>query len=531
MRTASTPQSGRSADGTRSGKPITSLSVPLKISLPLLGIALLALGFTAHRAYIVPWLAYGDGDMSYLERVDPRSLSGGDLTHYHFGRVAYEQEAPNLAWGWAKLFDDGDGVFERAMKPANTTTAQYADYNQDGVGPIYNHDSCGACHVADGRAAPQLEDPNAPQEGLLMRLSVPGTGENGGPRPHPVYGGQFGDRGLPGKDAGDEPYAAAGRYQGEGAVKPEGRVAIRYQEIHGQYADGTPYTLTKPSYALVDLNYGPLGDDVMMSPRIAPAGIGQGLLEAIPETAILANADPQDADGDGISGKPQYAWDPQTKRPALGRFGWKMETVSVAHQAMDAAHNDMGVTNPMFREQTCTSVQDACNDALHGGTPTTPEFSPEQVEQVTVYLQLIGVPGRRGVNEPRVLQGEQLFRDAGCNGCHVETFTTAGHEIDRLNGQVIYPYTDLLLHDMGEGLADHRPSFRANGREWRTAPLWGIGLVPVVNGHTRYLHDGRARNLEEAVLWHGGEAAAAQARFLAMDKDQRSALLHFLESL
>lgn len=503
-------------------------SIPLKFSLPVLAIALAALGFTSYKAFVTPWAAYGDDDMSYLQRVDPRSLSGGDLTHYHFGPLAYEQEAPNLAWAWSKLFDDGDGVFERIVTPALPSDYRH---DADGVGPIYNNHACEACHVADGRAQPQLENPLAPQEGLLIRLSVPGQGAHGGPNPHPVYGGQFGDRGLPGEgvDFGDTDYLNL--YQGEGAVKPEGRVVIRYEEITGQYGDGTPYTLTKPAYELVDLNYGPLGDDTMTSPRVAPAVHGQGLLEAIPEAAILTNADPEDKNKDGISGKPQYVWDPETQSKRLGRFGWKMETASVAHQSMDAAVNDMGVTNPMFRHQTCTNAQVDCTKSLHGGTPANPEFTPDQMEQVVVYLQLLGVPGRRGVREEKVLHGERMFREAGCNSCHVETFETAGHEIERLNGQTIHPYTDLLLHDMGEGLADNRPSYDANGREWRTAPLWGVGLVPTVNGHSRYLHDGRARSLEEAILWHGGEATGAQAKFVAMDKADREALLFFLESM
>lgn len=503
-----------------------NLSIPLRLSIPALAVALCALGFTSYKAYIVPWKAYGDDDMSYLQRVDPRSLSGGDLTHYHFGRLAYEQEAPNLAWGWFKLFDDGDGDFERLVIPA---MAGLDNLVRDGLGPIYNNNSCEACHMADGRAEPQLSDPLAPQEGLLIRLSVPGTGPNGGPKPHPVYGGQFGDRGLPGRDADADDYATA--YSGEGAVKPEGRVQITYTEIEGRFADGTPYVLTKPDYALVDLNYGPLGETTLTSPRIAPAVHGQGLLEAIPAEAILANADPDDSDQDGISGKPQYVWDPQSGSLQLGRFGWKMETATVAHQAMDAAVNDMGVTNPMFPHQTCTESQTDCANAIHGGTVENPEFSPTQMENITVYLQLLGVPGRRGVSEDKVVQGERLFREAGCNACHIETFETAGHEIARLNGQTIHPYTDLLLHDMGPGLADNRPSYDANGQEWRTAPLWAIGLVPTVNGHTRYLHDGRARNLEEAILWHGGEAAAAQANYLAMEKADREALLFFLESL
>lgn len=497
----------------------------LKLAVPVLIIALGALAYTGYKAYIVPWQAYGDGDMSYLQRVDPRSLSGGDLTHYHFGAKAFEQEAPNMGWGWSALFDAGDGVFERMMTPAVESNFRY---DADGVGPIYNHHACGECHFSDGRAAPQLDNPLAPQSGLLFRLSIPGRSEHGGPKPHPVYGGQFGDRGLPGKGVAFRSTDYVGRYDGEGAVKPEGRVEISYRELTGRFADGEPFSLREPSYKLVDLNYGDLGDDIMVSPRIAPAVIGQGLLEAIPETAIVALADPGDKDGDGISGKAQRVWDPVEQRMNLGRFGWKMETASVAQQAMDAAVNDMGATNPMFPAGTCTPAQVDCLKAMSGGEP---EFSREQMDAVVSYLQLLGVPARRGVDEAKVEAGEKLFREANCTACHTETFVTGEHEIARLTGQTIHPYTDMLLHDMGEGLADHRPSFEADGREWRTAPLWGIGLVPKVNGHSNYLHDGRARNLSEAVLWHSGEAEAAKQYYLNLAKDEREALLFFLESL
>lgn len=495
----------------------------------ILAVALVALGNTSYKAYILPWQAYGNEEMSYLDRVDPRSLSGGDLTHYHFGPLAFEQEAPNLAWGWLAKFDAGDGVFERIVTPALGNNARY---DADGVGPIYNNNFCEACHNADGRAAPQLDNKQAPQEGLLMRLSVPGEDAHGGPKPHPVYGGQFGDRGIPGKGVSFTSTDYGNRYSGEGAVKPEGRVEISYTEIKGTYGDGAPFSLRKPTYKLVDLNYGPLGEKTMVSPRIAPPVFGMGLLEAIKEKEILALADPDDNDGDGISGKPQYAWDPETQSMGLGRFGWKMETVSVAQQSMDAAVNDVGVTNPIFPMQTCTKTQTACLDAIHGGTPDDPEYSLQQMDEVVVYLQLLGVPGRRGVTEEKVLHGEKMFREANCTACHAETMHTGdNHKIKRLNRQTIHPYTDLLLHDMGEGLADNRPSFDATGQEWRTPPLWGIGLVPTVNGHSTYLHDGRARNIAEAILWHGGEAKQAKEKFRKMSSLDREALLFFLESM
>jgi len=485
----------------------------LVLELLLLALCLAALGHAAWRAYAVPWMAYGDGSMDYLARADPRALSGGDLTHFHLGALAFEQPAPNLAWGWEKLFDDGDGVFERPFTPA---VASGFRYDADGLGPIYNHEACEACHVADGRARPVLDPPGAPQDGLLLRLSVPGAAPGEAPRPHPVYGGQLGDRGIVSDGV---------------PVPPEGRVAIRYQERAGRYPDGTPYTLLVPHYRIEDPQYGPLGADLLVSPRIAPAVFGVGLLEAVPESTVLALAKEQARAQDGITGRAQWLRDPREGTRVLGRFGWKAETATVEQQALDAALNDMGVTSGRFPHQPCTEAQRACREARHGGSVDAPELTAEQAEALVVYLQLLGVPARRDLDEPQVRRGEAAFSAAGCASCHVPELRTGGHDIERLNGQTIRPYTDLLLHDMGPGLADGRPSHEASGREWRTAPLWGIGLVPTVNGHSRYLHDGRARSLEEAVLWHGGEAEAAKLRFMQMSREERDALLRFLNSL
>ncbi|MEM7405576.1 MAG: di-heme oxidoredictase family protein [Pseudomonadota bacterium] len=505
----------------RSGE--TSIPKPLLYAVLVLAVA--ALGTAGYRALVQPWHPYGDGDMSYLDRVDKRSLSGGDLTHYHFGKFAYEQRAPNLAWGWDFMFEAGDGVFERRVSPAVLSRARY---DADGLGPIYNHTACLACHIADGRAQPVASEEGIAQEGLLMRLSVPGNHPDGAPTPHPVYGGQLGDRGIPvqyakGKDGR--------RKVVQKEVRAEGVLIIRYEEIAGQYVDGTPYTLTKPVYEITNLSRGPIGADTMFSPRIANMVSGIGLLEAIPEETILAMADPKDENGDGISGRPQMVRHPDTGELALGRFGWKAETASVKHQVAAAAVNDMGMTSSMFIDEPCTKFQPLCNNARSGNDGSGPEYTDEQITQMENYVQLLGVPGRRGVREERTQRGEAAFRAANCTGCHIETLVTGGHEIERLNGQTIHPYTDMLLHDMGKGLADERPSWQASGHEWRTPPLWGIGLVPVVNGHTRFLHDGRARNLEEAVLWHGGEAKKSRDAFLLMDKQTRADLIYFLESL
>jgi CxxC motif-containing protein (DUF1111 family) len=266
----------------------------------------------------------------------------------------------------------------------------------------------------------------------------------------------------------------------------------------------------------------------MMSPRIAPAVFGVGLLEAVPETEIVGHADPDDANGDGISGRPNRVRDVETDRLALGRFGWKANVPSVEQQNAGAFNADIGITSSVFPDTLCTEAQRACNAAPSGGEP---EVDDHKLGRVTFYTRTLAVPARRDVDDDDVRKGEELFRAAACSACHLPTLHTGDSDIDALVDQTIHPFTDLLLHDMGPGLADRRPDGRASGTEWRTAPLWGLGLVEIVNRHTRLLHDGRARNLTEAILWHGGEAEAAKERFRRMSRDDRDALITYLESL
>ena len=267
----------------------------------------------------------------------------------------------------------------------------------------------------------------------------------------------------------------------------------------------------------------------MISPRVAPATIGMGLLEAIPEERIMALADPDDADADGISGRPNFVWSVRERKLSLGRFGWKANQPSVEQQAAGAFLGDIGITSSLFPEENCPPAQAACTGAPNGGSPEIPDT---RLEKVTIYTQTLAVPAMRNVEDPEVQQGARLFVQSQCSMCHTPRHETGqGHPLEPLRGQTIYPYTDLLLHDMGDGLADNRPDGLANGSEWRTPPLWGIGLVQTVNGHTMFLHDGRARNLEEAILWHGGEAKASRDEFMGLTTKERNALIKFLESL
>lgn len=409
----------------------------------------------------------------------------------------------NLDRGDQRAFFFGNRLFN-----TNWTRAPGSVEIFDGLGPVFNRVSCSGCHLLDGRGrTPETE--GAPMLSMLVRLSVPGTSSTGGPRPHPTYGDQLNDRSILG-------------------VPAEGRAVITYTEDPGRYADGEAYSLRTPSYRFEDLAFGPLGDDIMISPRVAPSVIGLGLLEAVPEETILALADPDDADGDGISGRPNFPWDAIAGNSALGRFGWKANTPSLRQQNARAANGDIGITTSLFPVDNCTSTQETCGTAaIHQG----PEMSDRFLDRLTLYTRVLAVPDRRQALDPAIIEGEALFRAVGCASCHMPTLVTGDHPVAALAEQRIHPFTDLLLHDMGNGLADGRPDFLADGREWRTPPLWGIGLVETVNGHTEFLHDGRARNLAEAILWHGGEADAARAAFTAMPRTEREALLAFLASL
>ncbi|MZR29145.1 di-heme oxidoredictase family protein [Sneathiella litorea] len=441
---------------------------------------------------------------SYDTKAPISDSPGGDTTQPTRGKNSFSLPAANISREQLRIFFFGNKLFNTnwVIAPASVKTL-------DGLGPTFNRVSCSGCHLRDGRGQPP-EKKGDEFLSMLFRLSIPGTDKHGGPNPHPVYGDQLNDRAIP-------------------SVPAEGKVVIENTKIAGQYADGTPYTLLRPEYHFMDLNFGPLGPDTMISPRVAPAVIGLGLLEAISEEDLHALADPDDIDGDGISGRLNHVWDQSEKAMSIGRFGWKSNSASLLHQNASAAAGDIGLTTTLFPDKNCPEAQVACHQAPGGNTP---EISDEFLEKLTLYTQVLAVPSRRHAKNPDVLAGETLFREIGCASCHVSTFVTGTHPtLTLLSDQTIHPFTDLLLHDMGEDLADERPDFAATGREWRTAPLWGIGLVAAVNKHTNFLHDGRARSIEEAILWHGGEAQKSQEAFKNLRASERSQLLAFLNSL
>lgn len=430
-------------------------------------------------------------------------MSAGETTVHETNRRAFSLPVANMPLERRGKFAVGHSFFNMPWVEAPASTRA-----RDGLGPHFIGRSCTACHTHDGRAAPP-EDGEQPM-GLLLRLSIPGKDKYGGPKPEPTYGGQFNNQAIDG-------------------VKPEGLVDITYEEMPGRFADGTAYSLRKPVYRFTDLGYGDMHPETMVSPRIAQQIIGLGLLEAIPEKDILALADPDDRNGDGISGRPNRVWDAYVNDTRLGRFGWKANAASVAHQTAAAANGDMGITSRHFPAEECMPAQKDCEKAPHGGKP---EINDRNLASLIFYTSTTAVPARRDVGDAQVLRGKQLFHQSQCIACHAPKHVTGTLKgFPELSNQTIRPYTDMLLHDMGEGLADHRPDFLASGREWRTPPLWGIGLIETVNGHTTYLHDGRARNLSEAILWHGGEAERSREFFADMSKEEREALLAFLKSL
>ncbi len=430
--------------------------------------------------------------------------SGGKATVFDDSANVFATAIPSLTTEERRAFSVGNSFFND-----NWVTAPSSTIGRDGLGPVFNAQSCSTCHFRDGRAAPPAAEDD-PERGLLFRLSVPGAGAHGAVVPEPSYGEQLQDRSILG-------------------VPAEGRVRITYESVPGTFADGTKYTLLAPTYEIVDVSGVPLATDTLVSPRIAPSVFGVGLLEAVPEAEIRAREDPDDADGDGISGRANSVWDVARQQVALGRFGWKANVPTVEQQNASAFAGDIGITNRLFPEQPCTESETACLAKPTGGEP---ELDDAKLSRVTFYTRTLAVPARRDVRDERVQEGEQLFRSIGCASCHLPTLHTGEvADVEGLSKQTIHAYTDLLLHDMGPGLADGRPDNLASGSEWRTPPLWGIGLQSTVSGHTRFLHDGRAHDLEEAILWHGGEGKAAQQAFAKLSRGERAALLAYLRSL
>ena len=454
-------------------------------------------------------------------RPEPFEAKSGGAATSTFGvsRDSFSHFSANLTFAEDETFKLGNALFRKLWVSSPSSTLA-----SDGLGPLFNARSCQGCHVKDGRG--RAPDAGEKPTSLFLRLSVPPktaaekaklAGRHWQTVPAPIYGGQLQNRAIPGHRA-------------------EGDLAISYEEVPVTLADGTVVSLRKPTYSIADPAYGAPADDILLSPRVAPQMIGLGLLEQIHPADILAGTDPADADGNGISGRPSWVLDNQTGEMVLGRFGLKASMPTIRAQSAGAFAGDIGLSTPEMplHAGDCTDRQPTCLEAPNGVQPRLGDSeAPDPVmDLVTFYSQNLAVPGRRDVAAAEVLRGKQLFYETGCTGCHTPKYVTRRDAPNKAHAfQLIWPYTDMLLHDMGDGLADHRPDGDADGYEWRTPPLWGIGLTEVVSGHTQFLHDGRARNLLEAILWHGGEASAQREAVVNMVATDRQSLIAFLESL
>jgi len=423
-------------------------------------------------------------------------LSGGDETVFSATSQAFGNMFPALTGYDIHVHELGDLVFNQSFVTAPAPI-------HSGLGAIFNNTSCTNCHHNDGIGLPTAGEL---QSSLLMRISLPGTDVHGGPVAVPGYGLQLQDKAVFGK-------------------VPECKVNITYAYNTYSFADGETYELRTPTYTLTNL-YTPISGAYLLSPRLAPPMFGLGLLEAVPENEITALADPNDANGDGIKGKVNYVWDAVTQTRQMGRFGWKANTASILTQVASAFNQDMGITTSVL------PVENSFGQPQYDGLKDDPELPDSLLNAVKFYAQTLAVPARRNTTDATIKRGLQLFILAKCVNCHKQTLTTGINvAFPSVSNQIIHPYTDLLVHDMGPGLADNRPDFLAGGQDWRTAALWGVGLFETVNNPGYYLHDGRARTLTEAIMWHGGEADQSKAYFSNLPKTDRDAILKFLKSL
>lgn len=429
--------------------------------------------------------------------------SGGNATTFDQSQNAFGHAADGLSAEQNGQFVTGNSFFK-----ANWVMAPSSTVGLDGLGGFFSARSCSGCHAFDGRG-------NLPQSqgddivALVIKLSV----RNGvSYEAEPTYGSQLSSQAIFG-------------------LESEGNISISHQAITETFADGTTYTLQKPIYHFERMNYGSPHPNTVISPRLAPHIAGLGLLEAISEQTLLSFADENDTNKDGISGKPNYVLEAETGQIKIGRFGLKSNQATLREQVAGAFNGDMGITSSIHPIENCTDAQQGCKDAISGSTDEEMEISESKLAKVVLYCQTLAIPARRNADDVQVLRGKQLFSKLNCNKCHIPKMKTDFHEIEALSNQTIYPYTDLLLHDMGEELADNRPDFEATGSEWRTAPLWGLGMVQRVNPFATFMHDGRAKTIEEAILWHAGEAKNSQEAYKKLSKQERQDLLAFLNSL
>ena len=415
-------------------------------------------------------------------------------------RESFASPIPALSLSKMRQFTGGRHLFRRSWTPAPSSVKSL-----DGLGPVFNRVSCSGCHVKDGRGRPPKD--GAKFKSMIIKLSL---NKDNSILPDPNYGFQLNDKSILG-------------------VPYEGKAKIQFSNKTVYFEDKSKAELAVPSYTFHSLSFGPFNPETKYSGRVAPAVFGLGLIEAIKEEDIIKNEDTLDIDNDNITGRANYIMDVPSKKTVLGRFGWKGTRGTLLHHITGAAFEDMGLTSSFFPKQNCTNIQKICSEQIDGGIQ---EISEKQINMLQLYMQTLAVPRQRNADNKEVIQGNKLFKNIGCEKCHISTYKTGKHKTHiELSNRVIKPYSDFLLHDMGPGLDDGVKEGDAKSYEWQTPPLWGIGLVQIVNKHTRFLHDGRARSIEEAILWHEGESLSSKEKYLSLNAKERSKVLKFLNSL
>jgi len=415
-------------------------------------------------------------------------------------RESFSAPIPALELSKMRLFTGGRHLFRRSWTPAPSSVKSL-----DGLGPVFNRVSCSGCHVKDGRGRPPTKDNKF--KSMVIKLSIKDKDKI---FPDPNYGFQLNDKSILG-------------------VPYEGKAKITYNLKTVYFKDKKSVELSVPNYSFSSLSFGPLHKNTKYSGRVAPAVFGLGLIEAIKKEDILENADPQDINNDNISGRVHLVLDVPSQKNVVGRFGWKATRGTLLHHVTGAASEDMGITSFIFPKQNCMPIQIDCANQIAGGKE---EISKVQIHRLVVYMQTLAPPRQRNVQNKEVIEGNILFNNIGCNNCHTPAYITGKHKTHpELSNRIIKPYSDFLLHDMGSGLDDGVKEGNAESYEWKTPPLWGIGLVKTVNRHTRFLHDGRAGSIEEAILWHNGEGLKSKEGYISLNEIERNKVIKFLNSL
>lgn len=458
-------------------------------------------------------------------------LPGGTTTVTPITSIRFDSPANNLSIDEKVTFHSGKALAQQPWIKAPTITD-----SRDGLGPIYNARTCMACHVNGGKG----DVPSSNKQQLfstLVRLSIKSNDsdkhkallQTAGVIPHPMYGDQLQTQSTSlSHQLRHVPSAKSLKHD----VAPEAYAFLNWQEKSVSYPDGSEIKLRKPSVNLQSLGYGKIENNTQIALRTAPSINGMGLIELIPQAQINKLTDEHDKNQDGISGKLNYVWNIETKKTEPGRFGLKANKPTLTMTVAGAFANDLGISNPLFKAQPCTDKQTDCQNSPNGNDKDGHELNGKQLALTVDFNRNLAPVKARNLEDTNIQQGRSLFYETGCQNCHNPSFTTAqSKSFPHLAQQTIWPYSDFLLHDLGPELSDQRPDFNASAQEWRTPPLWGIGLQAKVNGSRALLHDGRANSVEEAILWHGGEAQKAKQSFMQLNKDQRNLLIQFVNAI